>query len=90
MYESDQITFFVKFVSGNLHTQGVWEPQITALLQKALRQDTTSTLVDVGAHVGYYSLLAAAMGHKVISIEPNVSIPKQYPNCMSSKIMFLH
>lgn len=68
MYESDQITFFVKFVSGNLHTQGVWEPQITALLQKALRQDTTSTLVDVGAHVGYYSLLAAAMGHKVISI----------------------
>ena len=29
-----------------------------------------STVIDIGAHIGYYSLMAAAMGHSAVAIEP--------------------
>jgi FkbM family methyltransferase len=51
---------------------GVWEPRTWALLKEHLPAE--GTFVDVGAHIGYYSLkAAAAMGTNahVIAVEPN-------------------
>jgi FkbM family methyltransferase len=51
---------------------GVWEPETWRVVEQHLQSGTT--FVDVGAHIGYYSLKAAwragSKGH-VIAIEPN-------------------
>jgi FkbM family methyltransferase len=53
-----------------LYLFGVWEPYMTGWLQRRLRPG--DTYVDVGANIGYYSLLAAQLvgdKGKVVSIE---------------------
>ncbi len=60
----------------NLLTQGTWEPFETELFKKSIRSGMT--VVDVGAHVGLYSLLAAALvgpEGKVFAFEPE---PQNY------------
>jgi FkbM family methyltransferase len=50
---------------------GIWEPEITALVQRLLKPGMT--FVDVGANIGYYTLLATKqVGHtgKVYAFEP--------------------
>ncbi|CAG5116970.1 unnamed protein product, partial [Candidula unifasciata] len=59
-----------RFISAGLLTTGLWEPFITRAFQVALSRYPDATIIDVGANIGYYSLLASAMGHKVIAIEP--------------------
>lgn len=49
---------------------GLFEPEETEFLQLAFRNVTT--VVNVGANYGYYSLLARSMGKKVIAFEPHV------------------
>jgi FkbM family methyltransferase len=44
-------------IQRHLYVFGVWEPDATAAIRPYLR--TGSTVVDVGANVGYFSLLAA-------------------------------
>jgi FkbM family methyltransferase len=54
---------------------GVWEPDISDFIQRRLSPG--DTFVDVGAHVGYYSLLASArVGSvgRVVAIEASPSI----------------
>lgn len=51
---------------------GVWEPYTTKVLRLALQEG--DVLLDIGAHVGYFSLLGAKLvgrTGRVISIEPN-------------------
>lgn len=51
---------------------GSWEPESTAALLSKLGPG--STFIDVGAHIGYYSLMAAAAvgpQGRVIAVEPN-------------------
>lgn len=42
-----------------IYTFGIWEPPLTKWLQRTLRPG--DTFVDVGANVGYYSLLASGL-----------------------------
>jgi len=54
---------------------GVWEPAITRFVNSRLRPG--DLFVDVGANVGYYSLLAAKRvgpGGSVVALEPSPSI----------------
>src|SRR6202034_1145822 len=46
-------------ITPDLVKLGVWEGSETACVQRTLRAG--QTFVDVGAHVGYYSLLAAGL-----------------------------
>lgn len=43
---------------------------MTKLLHNLLNTNMSITLIDVGANIGYFSLLAASLGHHVVSIEP--------------------
>ena len=55
---------------------GVWEPGLTALVRQRVRSG--GTFVDVGANVGYYTLLAAKLVGpvgRVIAFEP---VPAQF------------
>ena len=59
-----------KFISAALLSDGIWEPYITKIFQKALNKYPDSLVIDVGANIGYYTLLSAKMGHPVIAVEP--------------------
>ena len=52
---------------------GIWEPNLTKWI--AERLGPGDTFVDVGANVGYYSLLAARMAARVVAIE---AVPRTY------------
>jgi FkbM family methyltransferase len=55
-----------------LAISGVWEPHVTAAFARSLQPD--DVCVDVGAHVGYYTLLASKLvgpGGHVYAFEPS-------------------
>jgi len=63
-----------QFVSRRLREEGVWEPYETALLLQLLRP--ADVFVDVGANLGYFSVLAASVvGDQgaVFAFEPDPS-----------------
>lgn len=65
-------------VSETIVNQGIWEPAETVLtLSACLATVPTATVVDFGAQVGWFSLLAASCGLEVTAIEAdraNVSL----------------
>ncbi|KAK2714592.1 hypothetical protein QYM36_008969 [Artemia franciscana] len=60
------------YVSAGLIEKGIWEPDILTIFQQALRIHPNATIIDIGSHVGFYSLLSAKMGHDVIAVEPYI------------------
>ena len=64
------------FVSRRIREEGFWEPHETSLILELLQPG--DTFLDVGANIGYFSILAAAAvgdaGH-VIAYEPD---PENY------------
>ena len=60
-----------RFASSELLMQGINHPSTTAIFQRAIALIGAAPLVyDVGANIGYFSLLSASMGAKVVSVEP--------------------
>lgn len=65
-------------VSNNIKRHGYWDGGLTEVVSAILdaRQQHSSvhtqpqTIVDFGANVGWFSLLAAAKGHRSIAVEP--------------------
>ena len=55
-----------------LYLFGVWEPDITAFIDRRLQAGRT--FVDVGANIGYHTLVAAHKGSRVVSIEASPRI----------------
>jgi len=47
---------------------GCWEPRVTQVFRRLLRE--ANVVVDVGANIGWYSLLAARSGASVYAFEP--------------------
>ena len=58
------------FVSGTLIKGDVWEAHIVKKFQKALKLHPDICVLDIGANIGLYSLIAASMGHMVLAVEP--------------------
>lgn len=58
-------------VQGYIYYFGVWEPNLTAFLKRRLKNTKDRTFIDVGANIGYYSLLAASLmrNGSVVAIE---------------------
>ena len=60
------------YISGTVH-QGTqpWDPYVWNLFVRILADAGPDNLVvDVGANLGYFSLMAASMGQRVVSFEP--------------------
>ncbi len=58
------------FISATIKDGEVWESNIVNLFQAALKQDKSLAVIDIGANIGQYSLIAAKMGRTVIAVEP--------------------
>ncbi|KAK2153885.1 hypothetical protein LSH36_282g03048 [Paralvinella palmiformis] len=57
-------------ISRHLREEGIWEPHIVDHFQKVLSLDSEMVVIDIGANIGQYTLIAASMGHRVIAVEP--------------------
>lgn len=61
-----------RVVSGRIRETGIWEPYETSLLQRLLRPG--DVFVDVGANIGYFTVLGAALvgaAGRVFAFEPD-------------------
>ena len=58
------------YISGSVHRGERWDPFLWALLVHVLLAQPQQLVVDVGANLGYFSLMAAALGHRVVAFEP--------------------
>lgn len=57
-------------ISYCIDRQGMWEPSETKLINDLLNQNRIDDVViDVGCHIGYYSLLAAKKGYQVAALD---------------------
>ena len=63
------------FVQGYIYYFGIWEPNLTAFIKSTLIEPDR-TFIDIGANVGYFTLLASQLLYKgnVVSIEAFPSI----------------
>jgi FkbM family methyltransferase len=63
-------------VQGHIYHFGEWEPNLTAFIRSRLSNSKNRTFIDVGANVGYFTLLAALLlpQGQVVSIEAFPSI----------------
>ena len=57
-------------ISRQILSTGMWEPSIVNRFQELLSRDPRLGVIDVGANLGLYSLIAASHGHPVLAIEP--------------------
>lgn len=78
VYDWSKYTGFAGYCSGQddvcqtLINTGGWEPELTGLVKNILGDgDRSLRVVDVGANVGWYSLLAGHEGYKVEAFEGN-------------------
>lgn len=60
-------------ISNTINKTGVWEPIITKRFLNIMNdnKNDAAIIVDVGANIGYYSLLSASNGYEVHAFEPD-------------------
>ena len=62
-----------KLVSKAVRDGGVWERGVLTMVLRALSKlPSSSVLIDGGANVGEYTVMAAALGREVVAVEPMV------------------
>ena len=70
-----------KLVSKSVRNGGLWERAVLTMVLRALSKFPKSVLIDGGANVGEFTVMAAAMGHEVIAVEPMVDNIQVYLLC---------
>ena len=79
-----------RFISSALVSDGIWEPYITPIVQRALNKYPDAAFIDVGANLGYYSILAARMGHHVIAVEPALeNVRRLHQGAWVSRVLYV-
>jgi len=68
--------------------EGYWESWVTLAVSHRIRGGMR--FVDVGANVGYYSILAAAQGAEVLAIEPNPQLASMIGCSAADNDLFIH
>ena len=57
--------------SHSIASQGIWEGYETLAALEILTDPAGGIVVDLGAHVGWYTMLAASVGREVVAVESN-------------------
>ena len=61
-----------QLVSKSVRNGGLWERAVLTMVLSAVSKLPSSVLIDGGANVGEFTVMAAAMGHEVVAVEPMV------------------
>lgn len=79
VYDYDQYNGFNGYCTGQddisrtLQNTGVWEPIETAIIKEILENgDRNASVIDFGTHIGWFTLMAAEAGYKVIGYEGDI------------------
>lgn len=65
LHESDE------YISKHIRTNNSWEPITTEIILELLKENNPDTaFVDIGANIGYFSMLVASKNVPVIAFEP--------------------
>jgi len=59
-----------KYISRTLEQGLVWEPFLMQFMDRHIKDEPPSVVIDAGAQIGQYGLHAAARGHYVYAFEP--------------------
>ena len=59
-------------VSGSILDWGVWEENVVGVM-KMMDEYKEAVFLDIGANIGMYTVMVAAMGRKVIAVDPVLS-----------------
>lgn len=59
-----------KHISGQLKENGLWEPTNVRSFLRLLNEQNDTNVIDIGANIGLYSLLAAKLNRHVLAVEP--------------------
>ena len=70
-----------ELVSKSVRNGGLWERAVLTMVLSALSKFSKSVFIDGGANVGEFTVMAAAMGHEVIAVEPMVDNIQVYLLC---------
>lgn len=63
-------TKFDQHVSGQLKQHGLWEPNNVRSFIKQMSEVPDAKVIDIGANIGLYTLIAAKFNRNVIAVEP--------------------
>ena len=56
-------------VSKAVIEKGIFRPHLTSILQTVFKVFPGIVLIDIGANLGYFSLMASSLGHRTIAVE---------------------
>ena len=69
-----------EYISNYIRDNKLWERITSEVLMETLKLHPNSRLIDIGANIGYFSLLSASLGYPVTAFEPvyeNLSLIKE-------------
>ena len=58
------------YISKDIVNTGMWHPQAMHLIRNILLSNKGMGFIDIGSNIGFFSLIASRMGHKVVAVEP--------------------
>ena len=73
-WKPDDYDYRNDLVSHCIYADHTWEPYQTEIQIELFKQFPSATFIDIGAHVGYYSLIAKHFGLNVVCYEANPDI----------------
>ncbi|KAH3721126.1 uncharacterized protein LOC127855578 [Dreissena polymorpha] len=59
------------YISGSLLSSGTWEGAQMAMVVRLLQAHSEVDVLDLGCNIGVYTILAAKMNHRVVSVDPS-------------------
>ena len=78
-----------ELLSNSIRKYKIWEPNITDIWINILKDSNKDELVvDVGANIGYYSLLSAAFGFNCYSFEPEKENLKRFKSSIMLNLFY--
>jgi hypothetical protein len=70
-YQNQSQSLGLDIICKCLKKDGCWEPFQTEITREILTEKTEGVFLDLGCHIGYYSILASSLGIKTYSVDGN-------------------
>ena len=61
----------IDFISKNISINNCWEPNVTSAIIELLSKNNNNIFFDIGANIGYYSLVSSKYCKKVYAFDAN-------------------